>query len=473
MGMQRWGNKSKSLLVLSNYLLGEASVKILAIIFIPVITRLVTPADYGYISIYIGVLSLMSIVLPLNLPASLRPRFLKHPTGYSSYAGTILVCSLLFSLILFLILFTRADVISSYFKIPLQFLKISLVSSLILIVKEVYQKVLLSKGESGKYAKFLTFYTLSEYVLTILLILYISQNKYLGKGFASIINSILFLVFSFHQLQKHVNWGLSFKYLKHAILFSLPLIIHATSHFILAQFDRLIINQLINSESTGFYSLAYSTGSLLMVIISAVNHYWLPTFFKSLKSGDVVPLNNKLQVLSGLVMFSAFLLTIFSGEIILILAPEEYSGASKIIPIIVLANVFIYMYMLFANYSFFSGKTLVIAVNTSLAGLVNIILNYCYIPRYGIIAAAYTTLVSYMLLFVLHFLCTFLIYKEFPRLKIGPVFFKLAIFVLITVLLNFILPFFDNYLKYLIKIIVSIIIGISLFWKLRLNHFFQ
>lgn len=59
----------------------------------------------------------------------------------------------------------------------------------------------------------------------------------------------------------------------------------------------------------------------------------------------------------------------------------------------------IFAYSLYVNIEHYYKKTPYITVNTIIAAASNIVLNFIFIPRYGYIAAAYTTLASYFISF--------------------------------------------------------------------------
>ena len=86
--------------------------------------------------------------------------------------------------------------------------------------------------------------------------------------------------------------------------------------------------------------------------------------------------------------------------------------AKWVIPPVALGTLAQYFYTNYVNLEIYNKKTPIIAVSSFIAAAVNYGLNYMLIPRYGYLAAAYTTLISYILLMLLHFLAVRLILKE-------------------------------------------------------------
>ena len=93
----------------------------------------------------------------------------------------------------------------------------------------------------------------------------------------------------------------------------------------------------------------------------------------------------------------------FAPEIIKILAPPQYHEGIFIFPPVMAGVFFIALYNVFGNIEFYYQKTFMIMVASVVAAITNVVLNYIFIPRYGYIAAAYTTLASYILLSVMHY----------------------------------------------------------------------
>ena len=104
----------------------------------------------------------------------------------------------------------------------------------------------------------------------------------------------------------------------------------------------------------------------------------------------------------NLMTYAMVALILIAPEVVKILANESYWEGISIIPPVVLANYVIFAYSLYVNIEHYYKKTPYITVNTIIAAASNIVLNFIFIPRYGYIAAAYTTLASYFISFVLH-----------------------------------------------------------------------
>lgn len=93
----------------------------------------------------------------------------------------------------------------------------------------------------------------------------------------------------------------------------------------------------------------------------------------------------------------------FAPELVHIFSPSSYSGAIALIPPITMGVFFAFMYNLFVDIQMYFEKTKSIMVVAIICASANVITNYIFIKQFGYIAAAYTTLGSYMLMALLHY----------------------------------------------------------------------
>ena len=95
-------------------------------------------------------------------------------------------------------------------------------------------------------------------------------------------------------------------------------------------------------------------------------------------------------------------LIIVSPEILKILASKSYWEGIKLIPIIIVANFLFFAYNIYSNLEHYYKKSNQITALTILAAVLNLVLNYIFIPKFGYVAAAFTTAISYFVIFILH-----------------------------------------------------------------------
>ena len=192
------------------------------------------------------------------------------------------------------------------------------------------------------------------------------------------------------------------KYLNYALKISAPLVLHGIALNILSQSDRTMITVLADASQTGIYSLIYNFSMIAVVITTALEGIWVPWFYNKLKENAFDEINRIAKDYVHLMTYLLIGVIAIGPEVVKFLASNQYWEGIKIIPPIVLSNFMIFVYTLYVNVEHYHGKTVFITINTFIAAGSNLILNYLFIPKFGYAAAAYTTLLSYVIAFALH-----------------------------------------------------------------------
>ena len=91
-------------------------------------------------------------------------------------------------------------------------------------------------------------------------------------------------------------------------------------------------------------------------------------------------------------------------ELVVFFATSDYYDAIWIIPPVSVCVFLMFLYPMFSNIEFYYEKSSVATSASIVGAILNIILNYIFIPKFGYIAAGYTTLVCYLIFSLMHYL---------------------------------------------------------------------
>ncbi len=186
------------------------------------------------------------------------------------------------------------------------------------------------------------------------------------------------------------------EYWKYALKLGLPLLPHYLSGMILNQGDRVMIEKMVGRAEVAFYSVAYSIGMLAQIFTLAINNALTPWVYKRLKDEKYESISGTFNVLLLLVSVIAVMIMLCSPELVLIFGSSEYTTATYAIPPVAAGVFFIFLYNLLATPQFYFEKTQFMMISSIIAAVVNIGLNYVFIPLFGYVAAGYTTLICYV-----------------------------------------------------------------------------
>ncbi len=219
------------------------------------------------------------------------------------------------------------------------------------------------------------------------------------------------------------------EYWKQALRFNLPLIPHYLSLLVLNQSDRIMINNISGNGDAGIYSFSYQIASSVNVIFSSINGIRVPWTYQQLKEGAYIRLRRNTSLLVLLVALVVILFSLFSPEIINIMGTEDYKKALYIIPVVLVGIFYTFIYDLYATIEFYYSATKYIMVASVAGAVSNIVLNMIFIKRYGFLAAAYTTLVCYLMFMLFHYT----IYRKLTNKKTTYIYDDKFIFLVILI----------------------------------------
>ena len=201
------------------------------------------------------------------------------------------------------------------------------------------------------------------------------------------------------------------EYWKMSLAISIPLIGYNIAGQVLNVSDRMMIGRLVNNSAVGIYGTLYTVSSLSLLVWQAINASFVPYLFQNIdkKEHNIKQISNMLLEAYAVI---AVLLTFFAPEIVKILATKEYYEAIYIMPSIA-AGVFFTSYAnLYSNIAVYYKETKYVMYPAIVAAILNLVLNFVFIKMFGYMAAAYTTLFSYIILAILQVIWSAKVSKE-------------------------------------------------------------
>jgi len=194
------------------------------------------------------------------------------------------------------------------------------------------------------------------------------------------------------------------EYWKYSLKTGLELVPFNLSKVVLNQSDRIMINHYSGSGDTGIYSVAHSAAFVLLVVTDALGGALVPWLYRRLKKREWAGIRNVINGIVILVAVCVFGIDMIAPEIMKILGSRAYYEGVYCIPALVYSVFLIFLYTIFTNIELFYGRNIYVTAASTVGMIMNIVLNAIFIPRYGFIAAGYTTLAGYLVICSGHFL---------------------------------------------------------------------
>jgi len=390
------------------YTISSIMIRAVAIITTPIYTGMLTTADYGKANTFNTWIDLFNVVTCLCIVYSIGRAKIDFGDKFDEYMSCLQGLSSTFAFGVLIIAVIFRNQISAWieYEVPLV---ITLFAYLCISpsVEYMLQKTRYEyKYKANIIISLIT--CVGTIALSISLMLLFNNQRYIGKILGTILPTFIMGIFFYIRTLVIGRKFYDKEYWSYALKIGLPMIPHAFALMVLAQIDRVMIKDICGDSQVGLYTFGYSFATLLSIFTNAIGQAWLPWFNEQLNENRVEKIRDFQKKLVLLGCFLTFGFLTLAPEALMILSPSspDYWAAKYVVPPIALGTLAQYFYTNYVNVELFMKRTPIIAVSSCMAAAINYGLNLLMIPRYGYIAAAYTTLASYIILMFFHFIAT-------------------------------------------------------------------
>ena len=378
------------------------------IILLPILTKTLPIEEYG---LWVQIIVTIGLILPFaNMglsPAIVR--FLaaekdkkKIQEGFYSIAVFILFTSLVASLLIFIF---SEPLASGFFENRTDIIKIL---SLIIPI-ECLNVLFLNVFRTFQQIKRYSFFNILHTYVMVVLVAYclLSGSGIFGALISFLIaRTIVFLLMGSLIISEIGVKIPNFSHLNEYLHFSVPTVPVAISSWVIRSSDRYIIAYVLGIAFVGYYSPGYMLGSMIHMYTLPLVILLVPVISKLYDEGkeeDVkIYLEYSLKYFLMLAIPSAFGLSILSKQILILLStPEIASYGYLIVPFTAVSMILFGANAVIAQILALVKKTKINGSIWIIAALMNLGLNFVFIPYFGILGAAITTLIAYALAFIL------------------------------------------------------------------------
>ena len=384
------------------YTLSNFLVKSIGFITTPIFTRMLTHAEFGAFNNYTAWVSIVTVFVTLNLDSTLISARYDHEQDFDGYILSMLGLSTLSAAIWFAVMNLLRTTFTGLFSMDARYINVMLVYLLFQPAVNLYQARERYHFEYKRSVAASVTLALSTALLSVLLVTVMPDHlagRIFGHALPTVLMGAAFFVF-FIIKGKRVKPD----YWKYALPICLPYIPHLLSLTLLNSTDRAMITNICGDEQNALYSLAHNCGMLVNLLMVSLNSAFAPWLGEKLNAGRHDEIRSFSRLYMTAFLFMAVGIMLVSPEVLLIMGGRSYMEAVYVMTPVSMGCVCQFLYTLFVNVEQFKKKTVGMAFASAAAALINLVLNWIFIPRVGYLAAAYTTLAGYLCLLVIHML---------------------------------------------------------------------
>ncbi|MCF8275356.1 MAG: polysaccharide biosynthesis C-terminal domain-containing protein [Flavobacteriales bacterium] len=236
-----------------------------------------------------------------------------------------------------------------------------------------------------------------------------------GVGYVFIANLIASIV-KFLLLAPTMLRGLTkpqLTLLKPMLIYSLPLLVAGLAGMMNEMFDRVMLKRLLYPilgedgamYQLGIYGACYKLSIVISLMIQAFRYAAEPFFFSQEKEEGSRALYAKIMTFFVWVLAGTFLMVMLYIDLFKHFIPnEEYWVGLKVVPILLMANIFLGIYYNQSVWYKLSEKTSFGAGLAIFGAIITLVLNMLFIPKYGYMASAWATFACYGSMMVVSYL---------------------------------------------------------------------
>ncbi len=400
---------------IANYLGGRVLLVVLGFASFPLMTRILSVSEYGAVSLTLRVVLMLTILSKCGFQYSVT-RFYHEATAEGTDAArqryyTTLVFAPMLIAIAVIAVFSCVLLTGSTF-IHDSLFRACLLLAPILVLLRALQSLLLgfvrTEGKSRLYSSLEV--TTKALTLLALIWLFASPHRTAVGFLVAVIasESVVVLLQICGLLRRRLiaiktfDWSL----VRTSLVFGIPLVGYELSSIVLDSGDRFLVQHYLGNAQLGLYSAAYNIGAYLQeTVMTPLNLALFPVYMaiwaEKGQKATAAFLSSALTwflVAAALITSLTFLT---SQDVIVLLASRRFADAHRLLPIIVPA-LLLYATHIFLNAGLIIQKrTKLMAALVVVSTVFNLAANAFFIPRYGNLGAAITTLLSYAVLIAL------------------------------------------------------------------------
>lgn len=384
---------------------------LIVFIFQAVATRFLTPNDYGVFSKWLVTVGYLELSLALGLDSSLL-NFSKKDISPAFNVARNLIVYLFLAILLFI------------FIIPFKSSFIYLTGLLVTVISLATRSSLRAYFQYHEKFNIYSILLISKslpILIGFLIPFFYSKNLSVNQAIiiyslGTIISLIfVFIIYIKNEQIKRISlrkvWDI--EYFK----FGIKSILGKVISLLLYALDIYIISFLLDNKSVAYYYVAVGLSKVTWFIADSAGNILYPKFIKSQNENSSDVLNNSSLLIEIVLLFNILSLIGFAllGKILLpIIYESSYILAYKSVLILIIGGQGMVYYKILSRFLASKNRWNEIYLSLIIAIVINIILNFIFIPIWGIEGAAVASLIAYWLCgYVISYKSEFSFWKVF------------------------------------------------------------
>ena len=386
----------------SVYLFGSIANALLPLALLPILTRYLTPEDYGFVATATVLVQIFAVFQGVNAYGLIaRTHFDENKERLRQLVSIAVLLAIGVTFLLVCLLPLAGHYLENIAKFPATWLSLVLFMGLATVIQNNYLALCQARKEPYRFLLNQTIGSTLALGLSLLLVVSFGMD-WRGRMWANAASlavvgmiSLYGFIFRLHLLR----FVFARSALRELFAFGVPLVPHVIGGWVMMMAARLYLNNMATIAETGLYSVAFSLTSPLAMVIGAANNAYMPTLFEKLSSKTDYNKIRLCQILLAVAILLPVLALVGALAARLVLpwiVGRRFYGASGYITWMALTYAVQGIYFIFGNFVVYAKKTWLMTWRSDfLGGIVLVIFCPILIRLNGPIGAAQATCLAF------------------------------------------------------------------------------
>lgn len=413
---------------------GKFCTQFISFLLVPIYTNFLMTNDYGYIDLVQTYISLLVPIIILRFDSAVF-RFLIDERKNENGKNKVISNTIFFSLIQMLLLSVVFIILNKWLNI--NYIIEIMINIIFMSLSSLLLQITRGIGDNIGYSIASIISAIVTIIFNIVFIIVFKMNGssiLIASGIANVVCSI-YLIFR-NKIYKYIKLEYIDKLkFKEMTKYSLPMIPDGLSWWVVNVSDRTIITFIIGASENGIYAVSSKFSNILSSVFQIFNMSWQESASMHIDDEDNIIFFNKVLNIGYKVFFSiCTLILVCMPFIFKYIIGNNYREASLYIPILLLGNLYNAISNIIGGVYIAKKNTKLVARTTILAAIINIIINIIMINKFGLYAAAISTLISYVILTIYRYINV----KKYMDLKLDKkMLFKTTCFYILSTIIYY------------------------------------
>lgn len=399
------------------YVFGDVLNKSIPFFMLPVLTRYLTPEDYGIISVFSVFVSIFAVFTGLSIHGAINVNFFKmQKDELKAFVGNCLVVLSVSTVIVFIAVCSLYPIVLERLALEIEWLIVAVVLAFAQFLTTINLLLWMAEQRPKPYSVYQISQTFVVTALSLLMVVGFGMN-WKGQLLATTIGTLLFSMISFMFIIKrgYLIFQLNKEYIKDALKFGVPLIPHQLAGWVKTGADRMVLMSVMGATATGIYAVGYQLGMIMGVLVTAFNKAWSPYMYKTLSNEPTRENKKKIVQFTYVYFVGIFLFAVCFSYLAELSIPyflgKKFISSVEFVIYFAVAFAFQGMYFMVTNYIFYVKKTYMLAYVTLSTAVLHVVLLYFFVNINGAIGAAQASLASFIVTFLATWVLASRVYK--------------------------------------------------------------